>query len=253
MLVSPVTKYQIDWLKKALSNTLAAGRTHIEMITYKQILRDGLWDNNPGLIQFLGICPLLAVSNSLINGLGLGIATLAVLVLSNLIVSLIRPWLARDLRLPVFVLVIATLVTVVELCAQAWFFDLWLSLGIFLPLIVTNCAILARAEAFASRQPPLAAIIDGVAHGLGFAGVLLLLGALREVLGSGTLFAGSEMLLGTNLMIDFNAGKGGFLLALLPPGAFLALALLVALRNALQQKSLRKTHSRALANEQEAR
>jgi electron transport complex protein RnfE len=205
---------------------------------YKQILTDGLWGNNPGLIQFLGICPLLAVSNSLVNGLGLGLATLAVLILSNLVVSLVRPWVTQDLRLPIFVLIIAALVTVIELSAQAWFFDLWLSLGIFIPLIVTNCVILARAETFASRQPPLAAILDGLAHGLGFAAVLVTLGALREIVGSGRIFHGAEMLLGPagkNLGYSFSTEGGGFLLALLPPGAFLGLALLIALRNALRQ------------------
>ena len=209
------------------------------MGSYKQILTDGLWNNNPGLIQFLGICPLLAVSNSLVNGLGLGLATTTVLVLSNLLVSLIRPLVAQDLRLPVFVLIIASLVTVIELLTQAWFFELWLSLGIFIPLIVTNCVILARAEAFASRQPPIAAMIDGLAHGLGFAGVLVTLGALREIIGSGRIFHGAEMLFGAagqDLGYSFTASGNGFLLALLPPGAFLGLALLIALRNAIQQR-----------------
>jgi electron transport complex protein RnfE len=203
---------------------------------YKQILANGLWNNNPGLIQFLGICPLLAVSNSLVNGLGLGLATLVVLTLSNLSVSLIRPWVPQDIRLPVFILVIASLVTVVDLLTQAWFFDLWLSLGIFIPLIVTNCVILARAESFASKQPPVAAIIDGIAHGLGFAAVLILLGGLREIIGSGTLFAGSSMLLGDSfkgVMLQITPPGQGFLLALLPPGAFLGLGLLIALRNVI--------------------
>lgn len=208
---------------------------------YKQILTDGLWRNNPGLIQFLGICPLLAVSNSLVNGLGLGLATIAVLVLSNLVVSLIKPWVAQDLRLPIFVLVIASLVTIIELSAQAWFFDLWLSLGIFIPLIVTNCVILARAETFASRQPPLAAVVDGLAHGLGFACVLVTLGAVREIVGSGRIFHGAEMLIGPagkNLAYSFTPNGSGFLLALLPPGAFLGLALLLALRNVIQQRTV---------------
>jgi len=206
---------------------------------YKQILVDGLWNRNPGLIQFLGICPLLAVSNSLVNGLGLGLATLLVLTLSNLVVSLIRPWVPHDIRLPVFVLVIASLVTVVDLITQAWFFELWLSLGIFIPLIVTNCVILARAESFASRQPPLDAVLDGIAHGLGFAMVLILLGGLRELIGSGSLFAGSTMLLGESFIgegLQLNPDGRGFLLALLPPGAFLGLGLLIALRNVIQNR-----------------
>ena len=204
------------------------------MGVYKQILTDGVWKNNPGLIQFLGICPLLAVSNSVINGLGLGIATTLVLVLSNLIVSLVKPWIHPDVRLPAFVLIIASLVTVIELATQAWLFDLHQTLGIFLPLIVTNCVILARAETFASRQPPLAAVMDGLAHGLGFASVLIALGAIRELLGTGGILNDAENLFGpaaSNLGWTFTSGSSGFLLALLPPGPFLGLALLLALRN----------------------
>lgn len=207
------------------------------MTDYKQILSNGLWRDNPGLIQFLGICPLLAVSNSVINGLSLGLATLAVLVLSNLLVSLLRPLLHSAIRLPVFVLIIASLVTLIELTAEAWFFDLWLSLGIFLPLIVTNCVILARAESFASRQPPLSAVIDGLAHGAGFAAVLVTLGALREAVGSGTLFAGADRLFGPQAAnATVTLADAGFLLALLPPGAFLGLALLVAGHRALRDR-----------------
>jgi electron transport complex protein RnfE len=217
------------------------------MARYGQILADGLWSRNPGLIQFLGICPLLAVSNSLINGLGLGLATTFVLVLSNFVVALIKPLVAQELRLPVFVLIIAALVTVVDLLAQAWFFDLWLNLGIFIPLIVTNCVILARAETFASREPPVAAIVDGLANGLGFAVVLITLGGLREIIGSGTLFAGAETLFGTTFAgMQLGSGGNGFLLALLPPGAFLGLALLIAAKNALEK------YTSATANEDAA-
>lgn len=208
------------------------------MSGYRQILADGLWNQNPGLIQFLGICPLLAVSNSVVNGIGLGAATIFVLVTSNLTVSLLRPVIPDAVRLPVFVLVIASLVTCAEIVTQAWFFELWLSLGIFIPLIVTNCVILARAESFASRQPPLASLIDGLAQGAGFALVLIVLGGMRELLGHGTLFAGTEMLFGGTIAAETatEASDGGFLLALLPPGAFLGLALLVALRNWLQSR-----------------
>jgi len=204
------------------------------MSQYKQILADGLWLQNPGLVQFLGICPLLAVSNTLVNGLGLGIATLAVLMLSNGVIALLKPLLQQNIRLPVFVLIIATLVTIVERVTQAWFFDLWLRLGIFLPLIVTNCVILARAESFASRQPLVPALIDGLSHGLGFLLVLTGLGALRELVGSGTLLAGAETLLGpswANLTVQVLPADSGFLIALLPPGAFFGLALLIALHN----------------------
>jgi electron transport complex protein RnfE len=219
---------------------------------YRQILGDGLWRNNPGLIQFLGICPLLAVSNSLVNGLGLGLATTVVLIANNLIVSLIRPWIGQNLRLPVFVLIIATLVTAVDLATRAWFFELWLNLGIFIPLIVTNCVILARAETFASRQPPIAAVVDGLANGLGFAAVLIALGGLREFIGSGSLFKGAEMLLGdsgADLGISFFSGDAGFVLALLPPGAFLGLALLIALRNVIHERATERSHSTADADE----
>jgi electron transport complex protein RnfE len=202
------------------------------MSQYKQILIDGLWKQNPGLVQFLGICPLLAVSNTLINGLGLGIATLTVLTLSNGMVALLKPLVQQNIRLPVFVLIIATLVTIVERVTQAWFFDLWLRLGIFLPLIVTNCVILARAESFAARQPLLPALLDGLSHGLGFLLVLTVLGALRELVGSGTLLAGAETLLGpgwADLTLRVLPPDSGLLIALLPPGAFFGLALLIAL------------------------
>jgi len=206
---------------------------------YKQILTDGLWHNNPGVIQFLGICPLLAVSNSLVNGIGLGLATTAVLILSNLMVSLLRPWILKDLRLPVFVLIIAALVTCIELVTKAWFFELWLTLGLFLPLIVTNCVILARAESFASSSAPLAAVVDGLAHGLGFAAVLITLGGIRELIGTGGILNNAEMLLGdagAGLAIQIMPNASGFLLALLPPGAFLVLALLIALRNVTNRR-----------------
>lgn len=201
------------------------------------IFRDGLLRRNAGLVQLLGLCPLLAVSNSVVNGLGLGLATLFVLVCTNLTVSLLRGLLVTPLRIPVFVLIIAALVTVVELVLQAWFPALDRRLGIFVPLIVTNCTILARAEAFASRQPPLAAGLDGLATGAGFAAVLIGLGALRELVGRGTLFAGMDLLLG-----DAAAGMtlrlpvDGLLLAILPPGAFIGLGLMIAVFRWQQQR-----------------
>ncbi|MDJ0927629.1 MAG: electron transport complex subunit E [Gammaproteobacteria bacterium] len=198
--------------------------------------RHGLWQANPGLVQLLGLCPLLAVSTTMINGLGLGLATLAVITATNVLVSATRHWLHQDLRLPFFVLLIATLVTGVDLIFQAWFFDLHANLGLFIPLIVTNCVILGRAEAFASKNPVLLSLADGVGHGLGFAGVLVLLGGLRELFGRGTLLHGAEQLFGpgaAGLEIVFLQSQQGLLLASLPPGAFLALALLVALRNRL--------------------
>ena len=202
--------------------------------TAKTIWRQGLWDNNPGLVQLLGLCPLLAVTGTAVNGLGLGLATLFVLLVSNVAVSAMRGAIAPEVRIPVFVLVIATLVTVVDRITQAWFADLAATLGIFIPLIVTNCTILARAEAFASRRPMQQAALDGLAQGLGFAAVLVLLGAAREVLGHGTLLADAHLLLGDwarALEIRLLPGDAGLLLAILPPGAFIGLGLMLALRN----------------------
>ncbi len=204
-------------------------------------LLEGIWHNNPGLVQFLGLCPLLAVSNTLINGLGLGIATMLVLIMSNLLVSVSRNAIPNEVRLPVFVLIIASLVTAIELLFKAYLFDLYLSLGIFIPLIVTNCAILARAEAFASRQPPGKALLDGFAMGLGFTLLLVTLGSMREIIGRGSLFHGAETLFGpafAELEIQFFNESAGLLLATLPPGAFIGLALLVAAKNALDQRKL---------------
>ena len=202
---------------------------------YKQIMIDGLWKNNAGLVQLLGLCPLLAVSNNAINGLGLGIATLMTLVISNASVSVCRHWIKREIRIPFYVMVIATNVTVIDLLMNAYLPDLHTVLGIFIPLIVTNCAIIARAEAFASKQPLLPSIVDGFMMGLGFLLVLVLLGGLREVLGSGTLFANASLMLGhwaEVLSVDvFSEHYTGFLLAILPPGAFICLGFILAAKN----------------------
>jgi len=200
------------------------------------IWRQGLWDSNPGLVQLLGLCPLLAVTNTAVNGLGLGLATVFVLVCTNCAISLLRGTLQPEIRIPAFVLIIATVVTVVDLSVQAWLHDLSRTLGIFIPLIVTNCTILARAEAFASRQPVGAAIQDGFAQGLGFALVLIALGAGREIVGQGTLLADADLLLGDwadALTLRVLPEGWGLLLALLPPGAFIGLGLLVAMRQRL--------------------
>lgn len=204
----------------------------------KDIALQGLWKNNPGLVQLLGLCPLLAVTTSVINGLGLGLATMFVLSASNLTVSLIRNLVRQEIRIPVFVMIIAALVTVVELSMKALFYDLYRVLGIFIPLIVTNCAIIGRAEAFASRNRPGAALFDGAMMGLGFTLVLIVLGGMRELLGKGTLLSGAHMMFGSNvdLTIDVVPGDGGFLLALLPPGAFIGLGLLVALKNTIDRR-----------------
>ena len=201
--------------------------------------QQGLWDNNPGLVQLLGLCPLLAVTSTAINGFGLGLATVFVLTLSNLLISMMRTMVASELRIPVFVLIIASLVTVVDLLMQAWLPQLSRTLGIFIPLIVTNCMILGRAEAFASRNPVPAAVIDGLAQGLGFLAVLVLLGAARELIGQGTLMADAHLLLGEwarALEFRLLPEHSGLLLAMLPPGAFIGLGLMIALRNRMLRR-----------------
>ena len=205
----------------------------------KKILADGAWRQNTGLVVLLGLCPLLAVTNTLINGLALGLATMLTLMVSNLSVSVMRGLLKPEIRIPAFVLIIASVVTVIELLMNAFFYDLFRILGIFIPLIVTNCAIIGRAEAFASRNSPIPALVDGFATGLGFCITLVLLGALRELTGRGTFFSGAEMLLGDwgrQLALTIIPGHPGFLLAMLPPGAFLGLALLIAARNAWEAR-----------------
>ncbi len=204
----------------------------------RDIAIEGLWKNNPGLVQLLGLCPLLAVTTSVVNALGLGLATLLVLTVSNLTVSLIRGWVRDEIRIPVFVMIIASLVTAVELAMNAWFHELYRVLGIFIPLIVTNCMIIGRAEAFASRHGPALALFDGLMMGAGFALVLLVLGAIRELVGQGTLLAGAHMMFGgdADLTIRVFGDGDGFLLALLPPGAFIALGLLVAGKNLIDRR-----------------
>lgn len=198
---------------------------------FGSILRRGLWSENPGLVQLLGLCPLLAVSNTLINGFGLGIATIFVICATNVMVSLSRPWLHSHYRLPTFVLIIATFVTAVELLFKAYLFDLHLALGIFLPLIVTNCVILGRAESFASRHNVGAAFADGLAHGSGFALVLIVLGTCRELLGYGAILTDLQNLTGITPENLAGPERNGLLLAVLPPGAFIGLGILIAIRN----------------------
>lgn len=197
------------------------------------IVRDGLWRRNTVLVQMLGLCPLLAVSATVVNALGLALATLLVLVGSNIAVSLIRHRISATVRLPAFVMIIAAFVTCAELLMAAFAYELYGILGIFIPLIVTNCAILGRAESFASRQPPLASALDGLMTGLGFASVLLVLGATRELFGQGTLFMNMDLLLGpmaANWGLDIFPDLN-FLFLVLPPGAFFATGLLIALKN----------------------
>ena len=200
------------------------------MTIYNQIIKEGLWKNNPALVQLLGLCPLLAVTNTVINGLGLGLATILTLVASNGIISMLRHQIPDEARLPVFVLIIASIVTAIELSMNAWFHELYLILGIFIPLIVTNCSIIARAEAFAARNPVTPSLLDGLMMGIGFTAVLVLLGGMRELLGQGTLFSQAHLMFGEGargLTITVIDNYRGFLIAILPPGAFIGLGLIV--------------------------
>lgn len=205
----------------------------------KTIINDGFWHNNPALVQILGLCPLLAVTGTVVNGLALGLATTLVLLASNVSVSAIRGIVRTELRIPVFVLIIACFVTAVELLMKAWFYDLYLVLGIFIPLIVTNCAIIARAEAFASKNGVIRSAVDGLAMGLGFTVVLVLLGATREIVGRGSLMQGAHLLFGEQareLALVLVDDYRGFLLAILPPGAFIGLGLLIAIKNRIDSR-----------------
>ncbi len=200
------------------------------------ISKDGLWDNNPALVQLLGLCPLLAVTGTVVNALGLAMATAIVLIGSNMAVSLVRNFVPDAVRLPAFVMIIASYVTCTELLMQAYTYELYTVLGIFIPLIVTNCVILGRAEAFAAKNPLIPSMIDGLMMSMGFAVVLVLLGALREVIGQGTLFSNMELLFGEQALswkIEVIKDYPNFLFAILPPGAFVGLGLLVALKNAI--------------------
>lgn len=215
----------------------------MKSVGFIERLRTGLWDENPGLVQLLGLCPLLAVTSSFVNGLGLGLATLAVLVASNGLVSATRRWIQQEIRIPIYVLIIASLVTCIELIFKAWFPALDRSLGIFIPLIVTNCAIVARAEVFAARNPVGASLADGFAMGLGFALLLMAIGGFRELLGQGSLFARMDMLLGGEPLAGLTFTDGGWLLAILPPGAFFSLALAIAAKNVIDRRRRQKLQS----------
>jgi len=196
-------------------------------------LRVGLWKDNPGLVQLLGLCPLLAVTTTFVNGLGLGIATLFVLTCSNVLVSATRRWIRHDIRIPIYVLIIASLVTCIELITKAWFPSLDRSLGIFIPLIVTNCAIIARAEIFASRNSIASSLADGIGMGAGFTILLVAVGFFRELIGNGSMFSDLNMLFGGEPSPGLVLVENGWLLAILPPGAFFSLALAVAAKNAI--------------------
>jgi electron transport complex protein RnfE len=214
-------------------------------IRLRERLLTGIWYDNPGLVQLLGLCPLLAVTTSFVNGLGLGIATLLVLTFSNGLVSASRRWIRNEIRIPIYVLIIASLVTCVELVFKAWFPNLDRSLGIFIPLIVTNCAIVARAEVFAARNSVAASLVDGIGMGAGFALLLMAIGAFRELVGQASILSDIHMLTGNDAFTGWSFADHGLLLAVLPPGAFFSLALAVAAKNALDRKRRRKRNTGA--------
>jgi electron transport complex protein RnfE len=210
-----------------------------QQIDYKRILRDGIWDNNIVFSQMLALCPLLAVTGTATNGLGLGLATLFVMVISNLVVALFRGIITPEVRIPIFILLIAGIVTLVDMMMNAWLHELHKVLGLFIPLIVTNCAILGRAEAFASREPIRASIVDGFAMGLGFLISLVALGAAREIIGAGTLFSGAAILLGNSfhfLELTIIPEYHGFLLMALPPGGFMMMGFLMAAKRVYERR-----------------
>jgi len=221
------------------------------MSAYKEIAWNGIWKQNTILAQVLGLCPLLAVSSNLVNAVSLGLATIVVMMLSNFAISALRAFIPYEIRIPVFILIIAALVTVIDLAFNAFLHDMYLVLGIFIPLIVTNCIVLARVEAFAAKNGLRAATLDGLVMGIGFVWVIALLGAVRELIGQGTLFSGIEMIFPTLsgiqiLPVDYP----GFLIAMLPPGAFFVLGMLIAGRNWLdaranQRMREQRTHHQA--------
>ncbi|BCE01745.1 electron transport complex subunit E [Marinicellulosiphila megalodicopiae] len=199
----------------------------------KELLIDGLWRKNPALVQVLGLCPLLAVTGSVVNALGLGLATLVVIIGSNIAVSLIRSYVPDTIRLPAFVMIIASLVTCAELLMQAYSFELYQVISLFVSLIVTNCAILGRAEGYARKNTVWLSALDGLFMGLGFLAVLLVLGGMREILGAGTLFDGMELLIpgADHLKVVVFEDYTSFIFAVLPPGAFIGLGLIIAFKN----------------------
>ena len=208
-------------------------------MSYARIAKDGLWDNNVVFAQMLALCPTLAVTGSATNGLGMGLATTAVLLASNVLISAVRHLVSDEVRIPVYIVLIATLVTLVDLGLNAWAHELYKVLGLFIALIVVNCAILGRAESFASKSPVLASAVDGLMMGLGFTAALVTIGGVREILGSGTLFANAHLLLGQSfafLELTLIPEYRGYLLMILPPGGFLVMGFLLAGKRLLDRR-----------------
>jgi electron transport complex protein RnfE len=218
----------------------------ISLTEFRSLFHNGLIKQNTGLVQLLGLCPLLAISNNVINALSLGIATALVMAASSGAVSSVRHFVPNEIRIPVFVLIIAALVTVIDLAMNAYVHPLYLVLGIFIPLITTNCIVLARADAFASKNHPLHSAIDGMAMGLGLTLVLVVLGAIREIAGKGTLLSGIDLVFGESaksFVLHVLPNYQGFLLAILPPGAFIALGLLIAANNSYKARSAQRARA----------
>jgi len=213
---------------------------------YREIAWNGIWKQNTGVVQILGLCPILAISSNIVNAVSLGLATILVMAMSNLVIAALRNFIPYEIRIPVFILIIAALVTVVDLTFNAYLHELYLVLGIFIPLIVTNCIVLARVEAFAAKNEPGGSTIDGIAMGIGLTLVLAVLGAVRELVGSGTLLSGIEMIIpGAQAISVFGDDYPGFLVAILPPGAFIALGCLIAGRNWIEARKLARAHRAA--------
>lgn len=209
------------------------------MSEVKELIVQGLWKNNSALVQLLGLCPLLAVTSTATNALGLGLATTLVLTITNGSISALRRWVPSEVRIPIYVMIIAAAVSIVQMLINAYAFGLYQSLGIFIPLIVTNCIVVGRAEAIAARKPVGLALVDGIAIGLGATGAMFVLGSLRELIGNGTLFDGADMLLGgwaKVLRIEVVHFDSPFLLAMLPPGAFIGLGLMLATKYVIDEK-----------------
>jgi len=207
---------------------------------YGTIARDGLWDNNGVLCMLLGMCPTMAMTTSATNGLGMGLATAAVMVASNLLVSLFRGYITQEVRIPVYILIVAAMVTLVDLCMNAWMHELYKVLGLFIPLIVSNCLPLARLEAFAAKEPVLDSLLDGLFMGLGFTLALTAIGAVREIFGAGTLFAEASLLLGPAfkfLETRLLPPDTGVLMMILPPGGFLVTGLLVVVKRLIDVRA----------------
>jgi electron transport complex protein RnfE len=220
----------------------------MDIQAYKEISWNGIWKQNCGVVQILGLCPILAISTNIVNAVSLGLATILVMAMSNLVIAALRNFIPYEIRIPVFILIIAALVTVVDLAFNAYLHELYLVLGIFIPLIVTNCIVLARVEAFAAKNEPGGSTVDGIAMGIGLTLVLAVLGAMREVIGSGTLLSGIDMIFpGLQPIVLFGDDYPGFLVAILPPGAFIALGCLIAGRNWIEARKLARAHAAALA------